>query len=266
MNSLLVYRGQTLLQEIEMVKAPKRIKSNPRVDRAQILSWYRLAFISRKIDEKAQIYIRRGMGWSYHARCTGHEGIQVILGLAFRKGQDFLFPYYRDTATVIAAGISIYDIVLNGLSRANDIASGGRHMSNHFASPKINIENVSSCTGNHALHAVGVARAIKYYGDDAVAFYSSGESALSEGYCYEAINGASREKLPVIFVVQNNGYGISVPVLEQTANKNVSDNFRGFKNLGIFNCDGTDFLDSDRAMKEALSFVKSKKGAALVHA
>ncbi len=263
---IFAYRGNTLLQEIEMVKAPKNTKSKTALDRAQILSWYRLAFLSRKIDEKAALYIRRGMGWSYHARCTGHEGIQIALGLAFRSAQDFLFPYYRDTATVIAAGITPLEIVLNGLSRADDVASGGRHMSNHFAKPKIHIQNVSSCTGNHALHAVGVARAIKYYGDEAIAFFSSGESALSEGYCYEAINGASKEKLPVIFVVQNNGYGISVPVSEQTANKIVSDNFRGFKHVGIFNCDGTDFFDSSKAMKEAVDFVKSGKGCAIVHA
>src|SRR5580700_10766401 len=241
-----------------MVKAPK--KDNNKADKievAEMLRWYRLALISRKIDERAAIYIRRGMGWSYHARCAGHEGIQIALGLSFRAGKDFLFPYYRDTATVIAAGISPYEIILNGLSKAGDVASGGRHMSNHFAKPKINIQNVSSCTGNHTLHAVGVARAIKYYSDDAIAFASLGDSAMSEGYCYEAINGASREQLPVIFVVQNNGYGISVPTSEQTANNIVSDNFRGFKNLGIFNCDGTDFIDSSRSMNEALNYVKT---------
>src|SRR5262249_42932141 len=152
----------------------------------------------------------------------GHEGIQIALGLSFRPSKDFLFPYYRDTATVIAAGISPYEIVLNGLSKAEDVASGGRHMSNHFAKPEIHIQNVSSCTGNHTLHAVGVARAIKYYGDDALSFASLGESAMSEGYCYEAINGASRERVPVIIVIQNNGYGISVPTSEQTANVRVS--------------------------------------------
>jgi 2-oxoisovalerate dehydrogenase E1 component len=244
-----------------MVKAPKQAKKM-----LPLLGWYKLAFISRKIDEKAALYIRRGMGWSYHARCTGHEGIQVALGSSFRAKKDFLFPYYRDTATALAAGITPYELILNGLSKASDIASGGRHMSNHFAKPELNIQNVSSCTGNHTLHAVGVARAIKYYGDDAIAFASLGESAMSEGYCYEAINGATREKLPVIIVVQNNGYGISVPTYEQSANLNISDNFRGFKNLGIFNCDGTDFVDSFNKMNEAISFVKKEGMPALVHA
>ncbi len=243
-----------------MVKKSKDKNSN------EVLSWYKLMLLARKMDDQAALYIRRSMGWSYHARCGGHEGIQIALGLSFRAKKDFLFPYYRDTATVLAAGMTPLELMLNGLSKSGDVGSGGRHMSNHFSKPEINIQNVSSCTGNHTLHAVGVARAIKYYGDDAIAFSSQGDSSLSEGYCYEAINGASREKLPVIFVIQNNGYGISVPSCEQTANKIVSDNFKGIKNLGIFNCDGTDLFDSMLAMKEAQEFVKKEKSPALVHA
>lgn len=232
----------------------------------ELLNCYKLALTARKIDDKAAIYIRRSMGWSYHARCSGHEAIQIALGLSFRAKKDFLFPYYRDTATVLAAGMSPYELFLNGLSRKDDPASGGRHMSNHFAKPELNIQNVSSCTGNHTLHAVGVARAIKYYGDDAIAFSSQGDSSLSEGYCYEAINGASREELPVIFVIQNNGYGISVPTSEQTANEIVTKNFSGIKNIKLFECDGGDFLDSLKAMNEAVEFTKKNSHPSLVHA
>lgn len=234
--------------------------------KAKLIEWYRLAFMARQIDERAQRYIRRSMGWSYHARCSGHEAIQILLGLQFRENKDFLFPYYRDTATVLAAGMSPYELFLNGLSRDADPSSGGRHMSNHFAKPEIGIQNVSSCTGNHVLHATGVARAIKAYSSDAIAYSSQGESSVSEGYCYEAFNGASREKLPVVFVIQNNGYGISVPVSEQTANPIVADNFTGLKNTLIVRCDGTDFLDCERAFEEALAFVKSGKGPSIVHA
>ena len=139
-------------------------------------------------------------------------------------------------------------------------------MSNHFAKPEIGIQNVSSCTGNHTLHAVGVARAIKTYGSDAIALCSQGESSVSEGYVYEAINGASREKLPVVFVFQDNGYGISVPKCDQTANERVCDNFTGFLNLQIVKCDGKDPLDSMRAMQQAIAFVRTGAGAAIVHA
>ena len=111
-------------------------------DTKEVLHWYKLMLFARKIDDQAAIYIRRSMGWSYHARCSGHEGIQIALGLSFRTNKDFLFPYYRDTATALAAGLTSLELILNGLSKSTDVASGGRHMSNHFAKPKINIQNV----------------------------------------------------------------------------------------------------------------------------
>lgn len=236
------------------------------VSKNDLKNWYRLAHLSRLIDDQASKFIRQAKGWSYLAMCSGHEGIQLALGLSFRPKKDFLFPYYRDQLTCLAAGISVYEIMLNGLSRKDDVAGGGRHMSNHFAKPEIQIENSSSCVSNHTLHAVGVARAIKYYKSDAIAYASFGDASASEGYVYEAMNGASREQLPVIFVIQNNHYGISVPTEEQTANYVVSENFRGLKHLRIFNCDGKDFFDSRKAMDAAIEYVSSGQGPALVHA
>lgn len=237
-----------------------------KVSRDDLKKWYKLAHMSSLIDEQASKFIRQSKGWSYLAMCSGHEGIQLALGLSFRAKKDFLFPYYRDQLTCLSAGISVNEIMLNGLSRRDDIAGGGRHMSNHFAKPEIQIENVSSCVSNHTLHAVGVARAIKYYHSEGIAYASYGDASSSEGYVYEAMNGASREKLPVIFVVQNNHYGISVPSEEQTANKIVSENFKGLKYLHIVNCDGKDFFDSRRAMDDAIQYVKTGNGPALVHA
>jgi 2-oxoisovalerate dehydrogenase E1 component len=168
--------------------------------------------------------------------------------------------------TCLAAGISPYEIILNGLSKADDVASGGRHMSNHFAKISIGIWNVSSATGNHTQHAAGLGRAIKYYDADSIVFSSQGESSCSEGYVYEALNGASREQLPVIFVVQNNGYGISVPVSEQTANPIVSENYRGLRGLTIINCDGTNPFDASGAIGRAVNLVHAGEGPVLVHA
>lgn len=234
--------------------------------KATLLKWYKILHLGRKIDDVAPNYLRKAKGWSYHAPNAGHDGIQLALGIAFRPNKDFLFPYYRDLTTCLAAGMTAKELLLNGTSKKDDVASGGRHMSNHFAKPEIGIQNVSSCTGNHTLHAVGVARAIKTYKSDAVSFSSQGESSVSEGYCYEAINGASREKLPVIFVVQDNDYGISVPKSDQTANERIGRNFEGFLNLKIIYCDGTDVFDSVKALEEAVKFIKSGNGAVIIDA
>jgi 2-oxoisovalerate dehydrogenase E1 component len=228
--------------------------------------WYELMTLGRLLDERAPNYLKQAVGWSYHAPYAGHDAIQLAIGQTFTRGEDHLFPYYRDMLTAVAAGVTAEEIILNGISKATDLASGGRHMSNHFAKPEWKIHNVSSCTGNHTLHAVGVARAMKRYKHKGVAISSQGESSVSEGYCYEAINGASCEKLPAIFVFQDNGYGISVPKRDQTANEKVADNFSGFLNLKIIHCDGKDVFDSMSAMTEARAHAIEKSEPVIVHA
>ena len=228
--------------------------------------WYHLMTLGRALDEKAPSYLLQSLGWSYHAPYAGHDGIQLAIGQVFTLGEDFLFPYYRDMLTVLSAGMTAEEIILNGISKATDPGSGGRHMSNHFAKPEWHIENISSATGTHDLHAVGVARAMVYYGHKGVAITSHGESATSEGFVYEAINGASLERLPVIFVIQDNGYGISVPKSEQTANRKVAENFSGFKNLKIIYCNGKDVFDSMNAMTEAREYAISTRNPVIVQA
>jgi 2-oxoisovalerate dehydrogenase E1 component len=218
----------------------------------EVLShWYHLMTVGRIIDLKAPNYLKQAIGWSYHAPYAGHDGIQLAIGQVFVRKKDHIFLYYRDMLTALSSGMTAEELILNGISKATDPGTGGRHMSNHFSKPEWNIHNVSSLTGNHTLHAVGVARAIKFYGDEAVAISSQGESSISEGFVYEAINGATRERLPVIFVIQDNGYGISVPKKDQTANRKVANNFTGFKNLTILHCNGKDVFDSMNAMTEA---------------
>jgi 2-oxoisovalerate dehydrogenase E1 component len=180
---------------------------------------YHLMFLGRLIDDEAPNFLRKAMGWSYHAPNAGHDAIQLALGCTFRPRKDFLFPYYRDLTTALAGGMTSREILLNGLSRDADVASGGRHMSNHFAKPEIGIQNVSSCVSNHIQHAAGLGRAAKYFNSDAVVYCSFGESSAAEGYVYEALNGISRELLPVVTVMQDNGYGISVPKRDHSANE-----------------------------------------------
>jgi 2-oxoisovalerate dehydrogenase E1 component len=235
-------------------------------DKDTIADWYKLMHLGRRLDEKAALYLKMAKGWSYHAPYAGHDGIQLALGKIFRSGKDFLFPYYRDMMTTLSAGLTVDEIILNGLSKDGDVAGGGRHMSNHFAKPSVNIQNGSSCTGNHSLHAVGTARAIKKYKGDEISYYSGGDSACSEGFFMEAINFATLEQLPIVFVIQNNKYGISVPIHEGTGNVRVSDNFIGFKNLKIINCDGRDPFASYRALEEAKEHVLAGGGPVMVHA
>lgn len=228
--------------------------------------WYYLLALGRAIDDRAPNYLKQAIGWSYHAPYAGHDGIQLAIGQIFDKEFDFLFPYYRDMLTAISAGMTGEEVILNGISKATDPSSGGRHMSNHLAKPEWNIHNVSSATGNHTLHAAGVGRALKYYQSKGVAISSQGESSVSEGYVYEAINGASREKLPVIFVFQDNGYGISVPKEDQTANRKVANNFIGFKNIRIMHCNGKDVFDSMNTMTEAKEWAIANQMPVIVQA
>jgi 2-oxoisovalerate dehydrogenase E1 component len=244
----------------------KKIYSVDKTAKKDILNWFSLLVLGRMIDDRAPNYLKQALGWSYHAPYAGHDGIQLAIGQVFDRKVDHLFPYYRDMLTALSGGLTAEEILLNGLSKQDDLASGGRHMSNHFAKPEWNIHNVSSCTGNHVLHAVGVARAMKKYDHGGVAFSSQGESSVSEGYCYEAINGASREKLPVVFVFQDNGYGISVPKADQTAHEKYADNFTGFLNLKIIHCDGKDIFDSMNAMATAREHALKKSEPVIVHA
>jgi 2-oxoisovalerate dehydrogenase E1 component len=234
--------------------------------KATLKKWYYLMTLGRILDNRAPNYLKQALGWSYHAPYAGHDGIQLAIGQVFDRKTDHLFPYYRDMLVNISAGLTAEEIILNGISKDGDVAGGGRHMSNHFAKPEWNIHNVSSATGNHTLHAAGVARGIKKYKSRGVAISSQGESSTSEGYVYEAINGASNEKLPVIFVFQDNRYGISVPKKDQTANLKAADNFTGFKNLKILHCDGKDVLQSMNTMLEARRIALDEQIPVIVHA
>lgn len=235
-------------------------------DKETLEKWYHLMTLGRALDDRAPNYLKQAIGWSYHAPYAGHDGIQLAIGQVFDKKTDHLFPYYRDLLTNLSAGLTAEEIIYNGISKDTDVAGGGRHMSNHFAKPEFNIHNVSSCTGNHAVQATGTGRAFNRYKHKGVVISSQGESSVSEGYVYEAINGASNEQLPVIFVFQDNGYGISVPKKDQTANRKVANNFAGLKNIRIIHCNGKDVFESMNAMTEAREWSIKNQNPVIVQA
>ncbi len=245
---------------------PTRQFTLDNTDKETLAKWYRLLTLGRQLDEKAPNYLKQALGWSYHAPYAGHDGIQLAIGQAFNREKDFLFPYYRDMLTAISAGLTAEEIILNGISKAADVAGGGRHMSNHFAKPEWHIQNVSSATGNHTLHAVGVARSIKIYKGGGVAISSQGESSTSEGYVFEAINGAAKEKLPVVFVFQDNKYGISVPQADQSANIRAAENYSGIRNLKIMFCDGKNIFNSMNTVFAAKEYALKNSLPVIVHA
>lgn len=235
-------------------------------DKQTLKKWFYLLVLGRLLDDRAPNYLKQAIGWSYHAPCAGHDAIQLAIGQVFDRKTDHLYPYYRDLMTSVAAGLTAEEIIYNGISKDLDVAGGGRHMSNHFAKPAWNIHNVSSSTGNHAQHATGTGRAFKKYKHKGVVICSQGESSVSEGYVYEAINGASHEELPVIFIIQDNGYGISVPKADQTANRKVANNFTGFKNLRIIHCNGKDVFESMNTMSEAKKWALENSKPVIVQA
>ena len=264
MEDLMIDSIQALPTEIKM-DIPRRF-SIKTTEKETLARWFHLLVLGRALDDRAPNYLKQAIGWSYHAPYAGHDGIQLAIGQIFNRQTDHLFPYYRDLLTCVSAGLTAEEIIYNGISRDIDVAGGGRHMSNHFAKPEWNINNVSSSTGNHALHAAGVGRAMKRYNHKGVSICSQGESSMSEGYVYEAINGASLEELPVIFVIQDNGYGISVPKADQTANRKAANNFTGFKNLRIIHCNGKDVFDSMNALTEAKEWVITNQKPCIVQA
>lgn len=248
------------------MSAVKKRYSIRKTDRESLRRWYYLLYLGRLLDEKAPSYLLQSIGWQFHASNAGHDGIQLAIGQTFQRGKDHLFLYYRDLTSALSAGMTVEEMILNGISKATDPTSGGRHMSDHYAKVEWGIHNISSCVAAHDSQAVGLARALDYYGVDGCAIASHGESSASEGYVFEAINGAARERLPVIFVLQSNGYGISVPTYEQTANPRVGQNYAGIRHLKVLFCNGKDVFDSMNTMAAAREYAVEHRTPVVVTA
>ncbi len=233
----------------------------------ELINVLRIMHLSRAIDERAMKLLKQGKTF-FHMESGGHEAVQTAFGLSIKRGIDWAFPYYRDLSFMLSMGIKPEKIFLHLLARKDDLMSGGRQMPCHWGVKELNIPSQSSPTGTQFLQAVGTAMVNKKNGINAVTYVSSGEGTTSEGEFFEAVNWASREKLPVVFVIQNNKWAISVPVENQNAGKNgsVAELLKGFENLYRQRIDGTDFLVSNAAAVSAIKYARSGKGPALVEA
>ena len=215
------------------------------------------------IEERLKVFVRAGKV-SFHASTRGHEKLQIAMAMLLQPGKDWFFPYYREKALASALGMSPRDIFLHMLSKADDPCGGGRNMSEHFSSRELRIVSPTACTGTQFLQAVGMAKAVKRDRRDEIVYVSSGEGASSEGEFFEALNYAAREELPVLFVVQNNGYAISVPQSSQTSS-HVHTIAEGFR-MRTLEVDGTRFTDMYRRLQPLIGEMRAGGGPLFVEA
>jgi 2-oxoisovalerate dehydrogenase E1 component len=249
-----------------------------RPDHETLVGLYRSMFAARRTDDK-EIGLKRQNKIFFQISGAGHEAIQVAIAHHLRPGKDWAYLYYRDRALSQALGMTPYEHLLQAVGAASDPASGGRQMPSHWGHRELRIVSTSSPTGTQFLQAVGTAEAawraaqldemqdtIEAFEDDEVVLCTTGEGQTSEGEFWEALNTASNLKLPVVFLVEDNGYAISVPVEVGTAGGSVSQLVSGFPDLLIEEVDGTDLLASLAAAEKVVRYARERKGPALLHA
>ena len=256
----------------------------------KLIEFYRLMYLSRRTDDR-EIVLKRQQKIFFQISCAGHEALLVAAGMAMKPGYDWFFPYYRDRAICLALGNTVEEQLLQAVGAADDPASGGRQMPSHWSSKKLNIVTPSSSTATQCLHAIGCAEAgryfsrhpeavakpsisagidyrqykdVRFHGDEVV-YVSIGEGSTSQGEFWESLNTASNGKLPVVYVVEDNGYAISTPVEANTPGGNISRLVANFPNFHFAEIDGTDPIASYAAMVEAVAYCRAGHGPALVH-
>ncbi len=222
---------------------------------------------SRRLDDR-EILLKRQNRIFFQISGAGHEAISAAAGMALRAGHDWFYPYYRDRALCLALGVTPAEMLLTAVGAGADIASGGRQMPSHWGAPRLNIVSQSSPTGTQFLQAIGCAEANRHLDPegDAVTLVTAGDGATSEGEFWEALNAACLDRLPVVFVIEDNGYAISVPLEKQTAGGNIARLVSGFPGLAVEEVDGCDFVASYHALRQAAGYARSRQGPALVHA
>jgi 2-oxoisovalerate dehydrogenase E1 component len=228
-----------------------------------LLDIYRIMLLSRRSDEKQLILLRQGKV-HFHIGGSGHEAAQVAAVKNFRPNYDWAYCYYRDQAFVIGWGMTVKEVFLHSLAKADDPNSGGRQIPHHWGHKGLKIVTKSSCTGVQFLQATGTAMGAVKDGSDQIVYVSGGEGTTSEGEFFESLNWASRDKLPVIFHIEDNKYAISVPRTEQTSGGSIYKLTAGFENLDRAHINGTDFFESLQAFQKAVKRARAGKGPTVI--
>ena len=229
----------------------------------ELLGVYRKMVTARRLDEKMLIMLKQGKSF-FQIGCSGHEAAQLAAATVMRPGEDWAYPYYRDAALCLGLGMTAKEQLLCFLAKADDPNSGGRQMPQHYGHKELRIVSQSSATGTQFLQAVGSGMTRKWDKTKEIVYVSCGEGSTSQGDFHEALNWASREKVPVIFHVEDNEYAISVHISEQTAGGSVYSMVSGYQNLARFNVDGTDFFETHLAFKKAADRARKGKGPTVI--
>ncbi len=237
------------------------------IDSDTLLGVFRVMQMSRRLDDR-EVLLKRQNRIFFQISGAGHEAVQAAAGLLLRSGSDWLYPYYRDRTLCLMLGVTPEEMLLQAVGAAADPSSGGRQMPSHWGHPRYNIVSASSPTGTQFLQAAGCAEAGKRLRDpvDQITMVCAGDGATSEGEFWESLNLACLNQLPLLYLVEDNGYAISVPIECQTAGGSVSALVAGFPGLLRVECDGTDFMESHFALTRAVEYCRSGAGPALVHA
>jgi len=229
----------------------------------ELLQVYENMVLSRMLDEKMAILLRQGKGF-FHMACSGHEAAQTAAAFNLRSAKDWFYPYYRDSAFTVGLGMTAKDHLLAFFAKSDDPSSGGRQMPHHYGKHDLNIVTQSSPTGTQYLQAIGCAMACKLNKKKEVVYVSSGEGTTSQGDFHEALNWSSREKLPVIFHIQDNDYAISVHISEQISGESIFSMVSGYQHLARFDVDGSDYFETHLAFKKAIDRARKGMGPAVI--
>jgi len=249
----------------------RRVKKKSVASKNKLLAGYEIMYTSRLLDEKMLILLKQGKSF-FHIGAMGHEALQVACGMAMKSGLDYLFPYYRDQALCLALGQSPYECFLSFLARKDDPHGGGRQMPMHYGNKRLNIPTSSSSTGTQFLQALGSALASQRLFEQqtekimSVTVCTTGDGTTSQGEFYEALSWAARIKAPIVFLVENNGYAISVPIDEQRPGGKIAENFSSFIGLNVEKVDGCNFIQSFDVMYRALERARQGEGPSLIDA